>query len=364
MRVTMVLCNLGMGGAETTALRLAVALRKNGIDLEVIALRDEGNMGPCYRQAGIPLLAGFQKFRLDILGLLRVRRALKRHRTETMIVVDAFRNAMFFGLRGAKLAGLSIRTILWSNSTPTGQLGDFTGRLRKYIRAGLLDELVLTSKWQQGHFVSRGVPEEKISLIYNGVDIERFASPDIVPAELPSITAGRAVAVHVANVVPDKDFETLLAACEILARRENPPCVLLVGLGTDLPEMRRRISALGLDDIVIPLGQRDDVPALLAAADFLVLSTRSEVFNVAVLEAQAAGLPVLVSDIPAFEEMFQNGREGLKVPAGDPVALAGGIAQLADDEDLRKRLAISGRAHVEQFSCDRMTAEFLALLRP
>jgi glycosyltransferase involved in cell wall biosynthesis len=352
-----------MGGAETTAFRLAGALRKNGIDLQVIALRNEGQMKPFYQQAGIPLLAGLQKFRFDILGLFRVWRALRRHKTETMIVVDAFHNAMFFGLSGAKLSGLPIRKILWSNSTPTGQLGDFTARLRNYISQGLLDEIVLTSAWQQEHFVSRSVPEDKISLIYNGVDIEKFASPDIVPAELPPITMGRAVAVQVANVVPDKDFETLLTACKILARRENPPCVLLVGRGTDSPEMSRRIEKLGLDDVVIPLGQRNDVPEILAAADLFVLSTRSEVFNVAVLEAMAAGLPVVVSDIPAFEEMFKNGMQGLKVFAGNPGALAEGIGQLVDDADLRNRFIVAGKAHVQQFSCERMTQKFLELLR-
>lgn len=363
MRVTMVLCNLGMGGAETTAFHLAVALQKAGIELEVIALRDEGQMGPFYRQARIPLLIGLQKFKFDVLGLLSVRRALRRHQTEIMIVVDAFHNAMFFGLGGAKLSGLPVRTILWSNSTPTGQLGDFTGRLRKYIRRGLLDGIVLTSDWQRGHFVSRGVPENKIKLIYNGVDIQRFASPEIVPAELPPITAGRTVAVQVANVVPDKDFETLLAACEILAKGKAPPCVLLVGRETDSPEMCRKIDELKLNDLVIPLGQRDDVPEILAAADLLVLSTRSEVFNVAVLEAMASGLPVVVSDIPAFEEMFENNQQGLKVPAGDPNALAEGIAQLVDNADLRKRFAAAGKAHVQQFSCERMTEEFLELLR-
>ena len=364
MRVTMVLCNLGVGGAETTALGLAASLQRSGVEVSAIALRSEGKIAPAYRQAGVELLSGLQKHRLDALALPRLVRQLKRTKPDAMIVIDAFRNSMFFGLVGAKLSGLGLRTILWSNSTPTGQLGDFTPRLRRYIRLGLLDEIVLTSLRQMEQFTSRGISADRISLIHNGVDIERFAQAKPGENSLPPAIADRPVVVQVANVVPDKDFDTLLQASVILAgQAARLPCVLLVGRGTDSSEMRSKIDQLGLCEVVFPLGARDDVPEILARADLLVLSTRSEVFNVSVLEAMASGLAVVASDIPAFDEMFADDQQGLKVPPGDAQALANGIGRLMNEPGLRARLAAAGQEHVQQFSQAAMTQKFAKLLK-
>ena len=163
--------------------------------------------------------------------------------------------------------------------------------------------------------------------------------------------------------MPDKDFDTLLTAAQKLLARRGALCLLLVGRGTDAPEMLRLIEALGLTGIVHPLGLRSDVPEILAAAEALVLSTRSEVFNVSVLEAMAAGTPVITSNVPGFEEMFEDGREGLKTPPGDADALAAAIDRLLDDAELRARLSIAGRRRAEKFCRESMCEKFLELLR-
>ena len=162
--------------------------------------------------------------------------------------------------------------------------------------------------------------------------------------------------------MPDKDHATLLAAAGMLARRRDDFRLLLAGRGTDSPRMVRAAAAAGAEGVVRLLGYRDDVPALLRAADIFVLSTGSEVFSVATLEAMAAALPVVVSDIPAFAEMFDGGREGLKVPPGDAASLAEALERLLDDPALAGSLAAAGHSRGRLFSRQRMAECFRRLL--
>jgi len=122
--------------------------------------------------------------------------------------------------------------------------------------------------------------------------------------------------------------------------------------------MRDAIAAAGAGSVVVPLGLRRDVPAILAAADVFVLSTRSEVFSVSTIEAMAAGLPVVVSDIPAFDELVTDGVEGLRVRSEDAGALAGALGRLLADGDLRRRLGQAGRARAQRLSVEGMADRF------
>ena len=358
MRVMTVIGELSVGGAETTALRLASGLVERGYEVHTVALRNRGELGDEYLRKGIKLHSRVLNFRYDFLSALRIARIIRREKIDAVIMIDALRNVMCFTSMGIKLSGRNVRKILWSNSVPTGQMGDFTPRVKNFLDTGRLDEVVCTSQWQKQTFVQRGVNAEKIRVIYNGVNIEQFAGAD--PAEIPQI-GGRPAIVHVANVMPDKDFETLFAAAKKLTTLGVSFCLLLVGRDTDSDAMRKRISELGLDDIVIPLGLRSDIPEILAASDIFVISSHSEVFNVATLEAMGSGVAVITSDLPGFDEMFDT-TQGIKVPPGDAEALADGMKRLLEDKQLRIRQTTEGKARVEHFSVGKMCDNFAAAL--
>ena len=360
MRVLMVMGNLEVGGAERMALTLGEGLRKSGVEVQAAALRGGGQMGAAFRNAGIELHEGLLRCRFDFLAVWRVARLIRRECFDAMILVDVYRNAMFCGLWGARLSGRPIRRILWCSAVPTGQAGDFVPRVRKYLRGGMLQRIVCVSRWQRKVLSNCGIPGNCMRVIHNGVDADRLTVP--APAAVRAGGDEGAVLVHVANVMPDKDFETLLAAARKLLARVGRWRLLLIGRGTDSPGMRRRIEALGLSETVCPLGLRNDVPEILASADALICSTRSEVFNVSVLEAMAVGLPIITTDVPGFEEMFEDGREGLKTPLADADALANAIERLLDDPTLRARLSTAGRQRAEKFRREFMCEKFLELL--
>ena len=164
--------------------------------------------------------------------------------------------------------------------------------------------------------------------------------------------------------MPDKDPLTLLRAAGVLAARRDDFHVALAGRDTNSPAMARAVRAASADGVVSLGGPCSDVAGLLASADVFVLSTRGEVFSVATLEAMAAGRPVIVSDIPAFDEMFTAGVEGLKGRPGDPAALADAIERVLDDAALAEALGDAAQRRAERFSRRRMADEFLRLLAP
>jgi len=179
------------------------------------------------------------------------------------------------------------------------------------------------------------------------------------PLPLPG---GKKIIVQVANVVPDKDFETLLQAARLLRDNRSDFHLVLIGQGVDSKQMRDTVSQLNLTEQITLAGVRDDVPEILTRADMLVLSSKQESFGLCVLEGMAAGLPVIVSDLPALAEIVEHGKEGFRVPRANPDAFAAAIVKLLDDASLRKRMGSRGKEKAKQFSISRMIDGFYRLI--
>jgi len=356
----MLLSKLTAGGAEISAARLVRALTARGYEFVVASVTPGGELADRFRRAGATVQDGLARSRLDLPAAARVAGLCRRHRIDALVVVDVPRSGMLFGSIGAVLSGRRMPRICWCKSIPGGQSGWFMRPLRACRATGLIGTIVCTSRLQRRALVAGGIGRRHMPLIRNGIELPNGSLR--APADLPH-RPGKRLLVQVANVMPDKDHATLLAAAGRLARRRDDFHLLLVGRGTDSTAMARVIERAGADGAVTSLGLRGDVPAIISAADVFVLSTHSEVFSVATLEALAAGVPVVVSDIPAFDEMFTHGREGLKVPPGDPVALADALGSLLDDAAGRRRMADAARQRAERFGLARMTDSFDRLLR-
>jgi glycosyltransferase involved in cell wall biosynthesis len=151
--------------------------------------------------------------------------------------------------------------------------------------------------------------------------------------------------IAVGRLKAPKDFLTLLRALAALS--EHAFETLIVGEGPDRGEIEAEIARLGLDGRVQLAGERDDVADLLAGSDVFVLSSRSEGLPVSVLEAMAAELPVVASDVGGLSELVVDGETGLLVPTGDEAALGDALAGLLEDRERRRELGAAGRARAE-----------------
>jgi glycosyltransferase involved in cell wall biosynthesis len=360
VRVLIVTGDMRIGGAERAALELVRCLDGGGRWLTVASLHRLGPMGDEFIRAGARLHEGLAPGRSEPLAVTRMAGVIRRGGIEAVIVLDPLRNGLFHALTGAALSMRPSARICWCHAWPGGQAGDFVRSLRAYHAVGMLDAVVCVSRSQRRELIAGGLPRRILPVIPNGIDLAKFSSPGPSNLSLPS---GKRILVQVANVMPDKDFPTLLAAVRILAARRGDFHLVLVGRGTDGPEMVRAVAEAGLSEMTTLAGQRQDVPGILARANVFVLSSKRETFGLAVLEALAAGVPVVASDLPALAELVSHGRGGLLVPPGDPTALAVGLERLLDDTALARRLGEEGQRRAARFSAAEMARRFERLLR-
>ena len=359
MRTLILMNNFLPGGAESASLTLARGLAQRGCEIHLVVLNEAGTMRSAWQEADVAIHGPLLRFARDPLGTLRLARLMRDRRFDNLLLLDALRNVMFTGLLGSWRS--KVPAVLWCHTSPNvGWIPDITRRLRRYRRFGWPDRIVALSQHHRDELIAGGIDAGCIDVIHNGVDVEAIAAA--APAELPALAAGRCLFIQVANDQPHKDFNTLLAAGGILQNRDVPVVILLAGRGTAPADLAGRIATARAEKVLIPLGPRSDIPSLLAAADGFVLSAHTEVFNVATLEAMAAGLPVVTTDLPAFAEMYDDGAQGLKVAPRDPAALAGAIEALVRDPARRARLAEAATQRATQFSREVMCDAFEKLL--
>jgi glycosyltransferase-like protein len=224
--------------------------------------------------------------------------------------------------------------------------------------------LVVSEHWRKLLAVDYGVDA---TVVRNGVDPDRFGQGDAGERERFRARAGSDdpfLILTVGGIEPRKGSITLLEAMADLVARTNgagPRPVLAVVGGHTFFDYRpyrdsalARVAELGLvegrDILLLGTVSEADLGAWYRAADAFAFPSVKEGFGLVVLEALAAGLPVVASDIPVFAEYLRDGESALLVPPGDPAALAGALHRLAGDPGLRRTLATGGRPLVDRFT--------------
>ena len=221
------------------------------------------------------------------------------------------------------------------------------------------DLLVGVSRQVVGDFLTDGVPEERLRVIYNGIDISRLqggASPGALRQQF-GIAPEAVVIAAVGSLIHRKGQDVLLRAMSVLDR---PHVHLLIASdGPDRPKLEALARELGVAPRVRFLGFFDDLPGVLRSADIVALASRADAFGLVLAEAGAFGLPVVSTLVGGIPEVIAQEETGILVPPDDPAALAGALGRLADDPGLRHRLGTAARERVARlFSVQQMVAGF------
>jgi glycosyltransferase involved in cell wall biosynthesis len=201
-----------------------------------------------------------------------------------------------------------------------------------------------------------GLEFDKLRVVYKAVNTEAFARPRVLPADpLPDRPRGARLA-YVGADARRKGLDVLLAAMSRLAPSVPGLVLTVIGPEPDDPWVKGLVREHGLEATVCLAGRRtrDQVAAYLWHSNVFVLPSRREAFGVAVLEAMAAGLPVVATAVGGISEIVQFGRDGVLVPPDDPVALAESLGQLVVDPARREWLARAGMRRAQDFSVDAM----------
>jgi glycosyltransferase involved in cell wall biosynthesis len=228
-----------------------------------------------------------------------------------------------------------------------------------WTTAALGGRMIACSRYIQRLFLRIPlVPSSVVACVYNCVrsqEVGRRAA-----AARGRTESRRFRAIMVATLEGHKDHATLIRAAQILQDRGTGIEILLVGEGTLRPSLERLADELGVGNTVTFLGARSDVPELLGRSDVFVLSTTPEEGRPGViLEALAAGLPIIASDVEPLREVLEDGRWGILVPAGDPQALASELFAATQAGPCDRSRIREAQAHALGFSPERMMAEYL-----
>ena len=342
------------GGGQRQVFELATALRDLGHRCWVAA-RPDSRLAAALAGAGMPVLALAPRFEWDPLAVARLRSLLIRAGAQVVHAHTAHAVATAALASAGTPARLvaSRRVALPLRRNPLSRW--------KYARVA---RLIAVSEHVRAVLEAGGIAPQRIAVVPSGLNLAWPARPaaDAVLASLG--VAGRPLAVMVSSLIPPhKDPETFLVA--VRAARDAGVEVhgLLVGDGPLAGAARRARRRLGLEGVVRMAGFRADAVELLAAADVAVLSSRDEGLGTTLLDAMAAGVPVVATAAGGVRELVRHGIEGLLAPVGDGRALGAALVRVLREPDLRAALAAAGRERVRQFSSERTIAGTLAAYR-
>jgi glycosyltransferase involved in cell wall biosynthesis len=220
----------------------------------------------------------------------------------------------------------------------------------------VVDPFVCVSHDAARYAVQQGISASKVHVLWNGIDLARFAYHGPRP-EGPAVT--------VARLSPEKDIRNLLRAIPSIIEVMPGFRLEIAGDGPCRAELMDLARELHLGEHVRFLGEVGDVSALLGRASLFVLPSQSEGISLTILEAMARGLPVVATKVGGTPEVVEDGNTGLLVAARDPAALARGILQIVGNPQEAQRLGLAARQRAEMhFDVRKMVAQYEALYDP
>lgn len=351
-------------------LQVLPSLVRRGLEVRVQTLTNRGELADQLEHAGVNVL-GHRRSTSSIRSrnlLARAARLLRAVASITRILVAWRPDVVHFFLPSAYLVGAPC-AILFSRAKRAmsrRSLDDYqrerpllarVERQLHYFMHGLCGNSAAIIK----QLAAEGAPLDRLHLIYNGVDLSRFPLVEQKPRD----SDHPLTFLIVANLIAYKGHADLIDAFA-LARKRLPPWRLVCagrddGIGSTL---RARAAAAEIATEIQFVGNRSDIPELMRQADVAVLSSHQEGFPNAVIEAMAAGLPVVATAVGGVIEAVIHGETGFLVPIRDPSAMAEALVTIARDATLRKRFGEQGRAVAQRrFALDTCADAYISFYR-
>lgn len=362
IRVTYVIVNLAIGGAETQLVRLINGLDRERFRPSLICLGADAELeGALAPDVAVVKAAGVGGAPKSGRSWIAARRRaisilvaeLRRQRPD---LVHAYLPAAYVP------AGLAA----WSLRVPVivaGRRGFTSGKVYRTVWwrtiAGLANRVIdfqicNSNAIREAAVAGEGVKRERTRVIYNGIDLpamNRVALPPEMASDDPQ-------AVMVANFIPYKGHALVLQAVAKVVQGRARFRLVLIGDGPQRPALERLAADLGLGQHVVFAGRRKDAAELVKEFDFSILGSSEESFPNALMESMAAAVPVISTRVGGVTELVDDRVHGLLVPFGDVEAMAEAITWMVDHPDERRQMGDAGRKRIgANFSTERMVIQ-------
>lgn len=359
-RILQIIPSLDRSGAEKQMLLLATRLPRSEFEVHVCALTRGGPLAEELRAAGIPVTVIGKRWRADPLAYARLERLVRRLRP------DLVQTWLFAGNAYGRLAALRARVpvIVASERCVDPWKSELQHALDRLL-ARRTTAVVVNSDGVRDFYEQHGIAPTLLRVIANGVDLppQPLGTREQLLAEL-GLPADARLLAGVGRLWPQKRVKDLIWATDLLQVIRSDAHLLVIGDGPQRARLEQYAQQCRVDQRVHFLGQRDDVPRLLAHCDLLWLASAYEGLPNVVLEAMAAGIPVVATDIPGTRELVLPRITGYLVPVGDRAELARCANKLLDDPQLRQQMGRAGRERVAaHYSVEQMVSRFAELYR-
>jgi glycosyltransferase involved in cell wall biosynthesis len=362
IRIVHVIPSIGLGGgAETFICQLFRHIDHTRFELSLVYWNTPDDLVPFIRSTG----AQTRRVKLgrvvsvgSVTKLVDVFRELKAD-----IVHTHFIDADLLGFAASRFLGVPMLAQVHSLAFATGWRQCWRYRL---MSVGIERFVCVSNAVRERVRKNIGLLECKMSVIHHGVDCNAFMKKENTLRRkeiLGSLgwTEGAFVIGDVSRMIPQKGHRMLLRAFSRLLPLYPDARLLLVGDGPERFACEGLASSLGIREQVAFLGNQADVALWLSVMDIFVFPTMNEGFGINVLEAMAAGKPVISTRDSAIPEIITDGENGLLVESADEEGLMRAMTRLIKDRELCVRLALAGRARVDDFSVEKMAAGYSEL---
>lgn len=358
-RVLHIIPTLDRSGAEKQLALLATGLQREAFDPHVCVLTRSGPYEADLRRAGIPLVEIGKSFKADPAAFFK----LKRH--IAALAPDLVHTWLFAANSYGRAAALAARVkhiIAAERCIDPWKVWHELAIDRWLARRS--DRIVVNSSGIRDFYVRHGLPPEKFVVIPNGISPEAGgACREELLAELGLPPQARLIGA-VGRLWPQKRMKDLIWAADLLKVVRDDVHLVIIGDGPQRARLEQFRRQVRIEDKVHLLGHRSDVPRWMPNFDLLWLASEYEGLPNVVLEAMAAGVPVVATDIPGNRDLVVPDETGYLVPVGDRAAFARQANKLLDDAELARRLGATGRQRVlGEFTVERMVERHEQLYR-
>ena len=348
----------GTGGGERFAVGLAIELAHNGYEVWFCTTRrGRGELLDQMREAGVRYFSLNRRHRFDLLPIGRLARLMRRER------FDVVHGHMFGSNVWATILGrlVGVPAVVAHEQTWSYEGKPLRRLIDGYVIGRLATRFLAVSEADRRRMIDiEHVPEEKTLTIPNAYIPRPTSGDGDLRAEL-GIPADAPLVGTVCQLRRQKRLDVLMDAFALVAEQRPDTHFVIIGDGTQRPELERRISAAGLEDRVHAPGTRTDLETIFRAYDVAVMSSDYEGLPLFACECMGHGVPLVATAVGGLPDLIDDGRTGMLVPRRDPRALGEAIVELLDDAPRREAMAAAAKERLGDYTIDRVTERFKSL---
>lgn len=345
---------LGIGGAEKVLLDFCRLCPKKSYSLRVVYWGEDEALLKPLEAVGVSITKLKLKKVISADTVFQIARLLKKFSAD--LLHTHLMDADLLGFLAASISRTPLVISIHSYPFPQKR----THCLRYRLMSMRAKRVLCVSETVKEHLIAHAhVAAEKIAVVYNGIDLRKFAgrfSPEEKARRRHDlgIRDGAPIVGNISRLISDKGQEYLLRAAPEILKQRPETVFLIVGDGELKAQLVSLTKELNIERQVIFTGTRHDIPELLSIMDIFVFPTFNEALGISVLEAMAAGKPVIAANDAAVPEIITEGREGLLVAPGQPSALTKSILKLLNAPSPARQMGHAAYKRAQDFSIEEM----------